>query len=318
MCVETVLTPSNAQWIGARGEQQDAFGFHGLDDPQFRAHGGVLAVLTDGMGGLHQGRAAAQIAANLLRETYAAKPPEEPIPAALERALQTANTAVYELAVTSDGAGQVGTTLVAVVAHDSGIHWVSVGDSRLYGYRAATAGLVRLSQEHNYAAILQARVVAGVLQQCDADKNPDRAALISFIGLERIPRIDAGTDPRPLQPGDRLLLCSDGIHGRLEDDDLCQYIRQPAQQAAEAIMTRVKAVAKSTQDNATLAIVAAEASVPRHAAAGLTAAPSPSPAGSASRQTPPWGQMIIGLGLAVLLVVIGIAIGMSLRGMGHS
>ncbi|EIC22772.1 PP2C family protein-serine/threonine phosphatase [Thiorhodovibrio frisius] len=298
-----IITPGNGQWIGARGEQQDAFGFHGFDDPDFRAHGGVLAVLADGMGGLQQGRAASQLAVTTLRQTYATKAPEESIPNALDRALQAANTAVYQLAMESDGEGQVGTTLVAAVAHAHGIDWVNVGDSRLYGYRAAEDQLTQLSQDHNYAVILQTQVAAGTLEQADADAHPDRAALVSFIGLKQIPYIDTGTKKMPLAPGDRLLLCSDGVHGRLSDEHLHELIRQPAQPAAEAMIATLKAAAYPRQDNATLAILAAEAA----------AAPEPN-SGTKDRPSPPrWSKWHLLALSALLLLALGIGIGLSLR-----
>lgn len=305
-----ILAPGNAQWIGARAEQQDAFGFHGFDDRDFRAHGGLLAVLADGMGGLQQGRAAAQTAVATLREAYAAKAPEEPIPEALHRALKAANAAVYQLAIASDGEGQVGTTLVAAVADADGIHWVAAGDSRLYGYHADTDQLSLLSQEHNFAAILQARVAAGTLAQADADGNPDRAALTSFLGLENIPAIDSGTQPVPLGTGDRLLLCSDGIHGTLSDQDLRQLIRQPAQQAAEAIIASVKAVGKPNQDNATIAIIAGETTRPEP----TSGQPAKVTANLVSKRPsrPRWGKTIVAVGIGLLLVLVGIAIGLTL------
>lgn len=306
-----ILTPGNAQWIGARAEQQDAFGFYGFDDQDFRAHGGVLAVLADGMGGLQQGRAAAQTAVTTLRQAYAEKAPEEAIPEALHRALKAANAAVYQLAIASDGEGQVGTTLVAAVADADGIHWVAAGDSRLYGYRADTDQLRLLSQEHNFAALLQARVAAGALDQDDADGNPDRAALTSFLGLEDIPAIDAGTQPMALGAGDRLLLCSDGVHGTLSDQDLQQWLRQPAQQAAEAIINSVKAAGKPKQDNATLAIIAGKTKQPEPASAQAAQAPTHLAVVDKRSSRPRWGRIIVVVGIGLLLVLVGIAIGLA-------
>ncbi|WP_201091334.1 hypothetical protein [Thiocystis minor] len=56
------LQPGNAQWIGTRPEQQDAFGFAGCSAQGANPPGGVLVVLADGMGGLREGRAASQLA----------------------------------------------------------------------------------------------------------------------------------------------------------------------------------------------------------------------------------------------------------------
>jgi protein phosphatase len=247
-----------------------------------------------------------------LRQAYAEKAPEEPIPEALHRALKAANAAIYQLAITSDGEGQVGTTLVAAVADADGIHWVAAGDSRLYGYRADTDQLSLLSQEHNFAAILQARVAAGTLAQADADGNPDRAALTSFLGLENIPAIDSGTEPVPLGAGDRLLLCSDGIHGTMSDQDLRQLIRQPAQQAAEAIIASVKAVGKPNQDNATIAIIAGETNRPEPASSQAAKAQTHLAAVGKRPSGPRWGTIIVAVGIGLLLVLVGIAIGLSL------
>ncbi len=113
------IRPGNAQWQGTRSEQQDAFGFVGFEDAALRAHGGVLAVLTDGMGGMSNGRQAGRLACERMMTAYAGKGADEPIGRALERALTAANQAVYRLALEGGGEGQVGTTLVAAAVRGS-------------------------------------------------------------------------------------------------------------------------------------------------------------------------------------------------------
>src|SRR5690242_21476088 len=90
--------PGNAQHIGARQSQQDSFGFGDPDDQAFIAHGGFLAIVCDGMGGMEHGDAASRTAVKAFLEAYARKTPQESIPAALERSVHEANESVVELA----------------------------------------------------------------------------------------------------------------------------------------------------------------------------------------------------------------------------
>ena len=92
------FVPGNAQHVGARNEQQDAFGFSDPGDRKFVAHGGVVGVLADGMGGLECGGEASRVAVRDFLKAYEEKTLEEPVPDALCRALQAANRSVLETA----------------------------------------------------------------------------------------------------------------------------------------------------------------------------------------------------------------------------
>ena len=129
------IIPGNAQHIGTRKEQQDDFGLSDVEDELFLAHGGVFAVLADGMGGHKMGAQASRTAVRVMRQSYENKAPEESVPDALERSLHRANQAVLDMARENDLADDVGTTLVAIVVHDGLLHWISVGDSHLYLFR---------------------------------------------------------------------------------------------------------------------------------------------------------------------------------------
>src|SRR5437016_4842993 len=88
------LRVGNAQHIGKRSEQQDAFGFSDPKDSRFRKHAGFLGVVADGMGGTANGRAAGRAAVRAFLQAYQAKTPKESIVAALDRSLQEAHRAV--------------------------------------------------------------------------------------------------------------------------------------------------------------------------------------------------------------------------------
>ena len=253
------LIPGNAQWIGARPEQQDAFGFAGCAAQGATLPGGVLVVLADGMGGLQEGRAASQIAVKTMLATYAAQPAATPVPEALDQALQAANRAVHELAQATAGVGQVGTTLIAAAVRDGRLFWIGVGDSRLYRYRAADHSLTPCNEDHTLANALWPQVAAGVLQADDIASHPDRDALTSFLGLPAIPQVDGSRRPLRLEAGDRLLLCSDGVDGVLSREELADPLAGDPQTAAEELIAMLRMRALAHQDNATVALLACEA-----------------------------------------------------------
>ena len=121
------LRVGNAQIVGARTDQQDAFGFSDKDDAYFVRHGGVLAVIADGMGGHAYGGEASRIAVKAFLLDYMAKSERVSIPDALYQAFYAANHAVCAFAEEAGEAGNCGTTFVAAVVHlaSRSLHWIS-------------------------------------------------------------------------------------------------------------------------------------------------------------------------------------------------
>ena len=248
------ILPGNAQHRGDRPEQQDSFGFSDLLDPELLDRGGALAVLADGMGGHALGRAASQIVVKTLLEGYARKSPDEPIPAALHRLLHDANAAVRELAEREGELDNAGTTLAAVVIHRQELHWIAVGDSRIYRYHHGQ--VTQLTIDHHYARDLECEVAAGALSAAEAAAHPDREALTSFLGIPVLDEIETNPRPVPLQPGDRVLLCSDGLYRNLREVELAEELARPdPQAAAEALLGRALARSQPRQDNVTVVIL---------------------------------------------------------------
>ncbi|MBM4287155.1 MAG: serine/threonine protein phosphatase [Deltaproteobacteria bacterium] len=250
------VVPGNAQHIGSRQEQQDDFGFSNLGNVSFVSHGGVLAILTDGMGGLAQGREASRIAKMIMLQQYEAKSEEESVPEALLRALLSANDGVVEIGRETGQEDEIGTTLAAAVVKDKELYWISVGDSRIYLWRQGE--LTQLTTDHDYARELEFEVAAGNLSQEEADAHPDRRALTSYLGLTELPEIDRNVLPIPVEPGDRILLCSDGLYNILGENEIAAWLEGDPQEAAEALVDEVVARNQRHQDNITVAILGCE------------------------------------------------------------
>ncbi|RBW68948.1 PP2C family protein-serine/threonine phosphatase [Bacillus taeanensis] len=246
------ITPGNAQHIGARTEQQDAFAFSDLTDYETIKKFGVLSIVADGMGGLSGGREASQTAVQTFLYTYL-NSTFETIEERLDDALYTANKAVYELSLQKELQGQMGTTLIAAVIKDQYLYWRSAGDSRIYLYRQQN--LTQLTKDHIYGTKLDQKAADGEITTEEAANHPERNYLTSFLGLETIPEIDRQHTPLILLPEDRVMLCSDGLYGRLTELEMINHLHFNPQEAADKLLQSVLRKQHPKQDNVTAAIL---------------------------------------------------------------
>lgn len=250
------IIPGNAQNIGSRDEQQDAFLFSDMENRELVARVGIVAVLGDGMGGLMMGRESSDLAVRTFLVEYCSKTAEETINDELLRAFQVANAAVFDMASRANLAWNTGTTLVAAVVDLDELFWISVGDSRIYLYREGA--LKQLNCDHNYGRELQSQVEQGAISQEEADNHPERHALTSYIGMDYLREVDYSKQGLPLLAGDRILLCSDGLHGVLSEEEMLKALSLPAQEAAELLLNLTLLKNHPHQDNVTIAILACE------------------------------------------------------------
>lgn len=245
--------PGNAQHIGGREEQQDAFGFSDPRDRKFLRHGGFLGVLADGMGGLSLGSEASGTAVHTFLRAYRNKSPQAAIPDALEQALIAANDAVLSLARSKGQEDNAGTTLAAAVAHRDCLYWIAAGDSRIYLLREGR--LTQLTTDHVYANELAVEVANGAISRTEALHHPDRDVLTSYLGLAALSEIDRNVRPFPLLPGDRVLLCSDGLYKMLPEDEMVAALAGGPQQASEQLIGRALERESPRQDNVTALVI---------------------------------------------------------------
>ena len=218
------------------------------------AHGGVLGIIADGMGGLAHGGEAGHIAVRTFLHRYEAKAADEPIVDALGAALNQANAAVLDLARAAGEAGNVGSTLVAVVVHDYCLYWTSVGDSRAYLLRGNQFD--QLTLDHVYGAELDLKVASGTLTADAARSDSDREALTSHLGKDRLTQIDRSIRPLALEPGDRVFLCTDGLYRALDSRELARHLTSNPQRGCEDLVDTVVRKQLPGQDNLTAIVLA--------------------------------------------------------------
>ncbi|HLT58793.1 MAG: Stp1/IreP family PP2C-type Ser/Thr phosphatase [Limnochordales bacterium] len=204
---------------------------------------GLLAV-ADGMGGHRAGEVASGTALAVLREY----PFGRGQPAAeLAAAVQAAHARVRELAHRDADLRGMGTTLTAALVAGGRLHVAHVGDSRLYLWRDGR--LHQLTADHSVAAEL-AR--AGHIDEATARRHPHRHVLTRALGIDAELEVDLAEVP--LEPGDGLLLCTDGLSSLADDGEMLGVLEKAAtaQAAADALVEL--ALARGGTDNVTVVV----------------------------------------------------------------
>lgn len=241
----------NLHNIGKREEQQDSFCVSDIRDARATSEKGLLAVVADGMGGLQGGAAISQIVTDTFLRNYKALDVRDP-DAFLYDCTLKAQSAVRDYMASSGVKG--GSTLVTVLLRDGKLHYLSVGDSRIYLLRDGMLG--KLNHAHNYGAVLKEQAARGEVDPEEPYVNPRKDALTSYIGIENLRMIDRGTKPLDLKAGDKVMLCSDGVFNALGDDALTRLLRSaPAPDAAQNMEQAVLSQNLLHQDNFTAILI---------------------------------------------------------------
>jgi len=275
--------PGNAQHLGSREDQQDSFGFSRLEAESSSSHGGFLAVIADGMGGLANGKEASQAAIQAFLSSYGAKPEKESVPDALQRAVLDANRAVVQSGTGSGAPGGVGSTLVAAAFCQQSLYWASVGDSALYLLREGH--LTMLTGAHTYANDLDLRASKGSISAEEAISHPDREALTSYLGQDPLAEMELTVKPFPLQDGDQVLLSTDGIFKTLSEAEMQDAVDQNPQRSCEQWVRRALDANLEHQDNLTVLAVGLDSVDHADPSADLGADPDPERTVSGRRQS---------------------------------
>jgi PPM family protein phosphatase len=187
--------------------------------------GSVFAV-ADGMGGHRAGEVASATALEpiaALDGQHFADPADAL--AALTQAATAANVEVGRRSRTDPELEGMGTTLTALLIDGADAHLVHVGDSRAYLLREGV--LVQLTEDHT---LVQALIDQGRLTRAEASAHPHRSVITRAIGAGSDVEVDGST--LTLEPGDVLLLCSDGLTGVVDDEQIAAVLTDHGARAA--------------------------------------------------------------------------------------
>jgi protein phosphatase len=215
----------------------------------FLSRPGVLLMVCDGMGGPPAGDVAAQLAAAAIEdELRAAAADVARAPATvLRRAVEEANGAILAEATAHPEERGMGTTCTAAVCTPEGLAIAQVGDSRAYLFRDRR--LMRLTRDQTIAARL---VDEGVLEPSEVESFPFRHVLAQALGTEGHVRPEI-TD-HDLREHDRVLICSDGLHGPVDEGTIASILDSVKGAAGATRALIDAALAAGGPDNVTVVV----------------------------------------------------------------
>ena len=203
-----------------------------------------LVAVADGMGGHRAGEVASATALEALRASVANGQ-------SLRDAIEGANDAVLEKSESDLELHGMGTTLTAGMLGSDGYLVVGhVGDSR--AYLARDGALTQITTDHS---LVEEMVRDGVLTPEQAEVHPQRSTITRALGID--PRVDVDEYPIELQPGDRILFCSDGLTTMVRPDEIAGILsREPDPKRAAQLLVDA-ANAAGGEDNITAVIIEA-------------------------------------------------------------
>lgn len=234
--------------------------FTGLSDPglvrsvnqdaYYIDPGGRFFIVADGMGGHAGGQEASRIASESIQAYLDAHwASSQSSSVLLEAACLNANQAILQDQRHHPERGDMGTTVVVVIFREDQQPWCAhIGDSRLYRLRGAK--LEQITEDHTWVA---RAMKMGDITPDQAKHHPWRHVLAQCLGREDLRQVE--TQSFQVQPGDRLLLCSDGLTEELSDQLIASHLKQirAYEKAAAALVNAAKD--HGGRDNITVVIV---------------------------------------------------------------
>ncbi|MEC5384726.1 PP2C family serine/threonine-protein phosphatase [Uliginosibacterium sp. H3] len=206
----------------------------------------LLMVVADGMGGHLHGEIAAQIATQYLIEAFqqAAQPQIRDELMFLSRALTNAHNAIVDYAYDKRLPDAPRTTIVACLVQNSVAYWAHAGDSRLYLIRRGrTAAQTR---DHSR---LQLMIDQGLITEEEALHHPARNRVFSCLGGTHSPQVEFSS-ATPLFANDLIVMCTDGVWGNLEGEEIVDIMGEAnILEASPRMLARAESRGGLTCDN---------------------------------------------------------------------
>jgi PPM family protein phosphatase len=214
-----------------RTTNQDSHTLLAADTPELFQRRGHLMMVADGMGAHAAGELASKLAAegvpHLYRKYVELSPPD-----ALLRAIRETNTEINRRGMANTDFHNMGTTCSVLVLLPQGAIAAHVGDSRIYRFRANT--ISQLTFDHSLQWELRA---SGQMPEgSDIASVVPKNVITRSLGPNPNVQIDL-EGPHPIAPGDAYLLCSDGLTGRVEDQEIGAILASlEPEEAAQALV----------------------------------------------------------------------------------
>lgn len=215
----------------------------------------LMMVVADGMGGHFYGEIAAQIAVQTMTDAFQveARPNIQDPFRFLQKGFANAHSAILDYTLLHDLEDSPRTTCVACVIQDNVAYWAHAGDSRLFLMRGGK--VAAQTRDHSRVRLL---IEEGVITEAQAAVHPERNKIYSCLGGNQTPEIDFSRKT-PLERGDVILLCSDGLWGVTSGETMALAVSgKDITQVVPSIMQQTEVNAGPHGDNLSVVAVSWE------------------------------------------------------------
>jgi protein phosphatase len=175
--------------------------------------------VADGMGGHNGGDIASQMTVSLLPDFIEENLPKLDVPTLLAESIKYVNSSIYKHGQANEDLKGMGTTLTAIMFNGNEMNIANVGDSRTYLINKSH--LYQVSRDHS---LVQEKLNIGIYDREQAKADPQKNVLIRTVGFE--PEVEVDTYKYKIQKNDIFLLCSDGLHGKVSDEDIIHLVNK--------------------------------------------------------------------------------------------
>ena len=213
-------------------------------------YGDFLAIVADGIGGGKAGEVASGETIKYFNEIFKESGPFEAIDDAIEFLnyhIEKVNKTVYELSLTNEDYHGMGTTLTGILINKNGNISLNVGDSRVYGF--IDSKMFKLTTDHT---LVNQMLEKGQINYEESLNHPKRHYLVKAIGIFDYMRGDV----HKVKDMDYYLVCSDGLHGYVSDEEITELINDEDKSVDDKVIElKDTALLKGGYDNITVILI---------------------------------------------------------------
>lgn len=211
-----------------------------------------LCILADGMGGYTGGEIASRLAcisaANYIKANFeeSKEYSKEELMEIIKNAMEQANKSVYEKSREERELEQMGTTLEVCLIYNNRVFIGHIGDSRIYRIRQEF--MKKITIDHSY---VQKLVKDGTITKEEALTHPKKNMLMKALGCEE--SIEPDVTVKNFNPGDIILICSDGLTNMIAEQEIYNIVKQDTENAVENLVKKANEL--GGYDNITVIII---------------------------------------------------------------
>ena len=197
-----------------------------------------FCVVADGMGGHNAGEVASRLAIDFITDSLndiLGDCDNPDIPRRINDALNSANTSIYRMSREDESRLGMGTTSVICAFYDGEGYIANIGDSRAYACR--NNEIYQITVDHS---IVEEMVANGTITKEEARIHPQKNIITRAVGSEEVTKADIFE--YEYKAGDSIIMCSDGLSGMVEDEDILKIVQHGKN--SEEIATKLRDMAK--------------------------------------------------------------------------